>query len=105
MGSGASLRPEQIYADADAALAEGEQALAALRSGDTNVAADGLARARARFHVNEELVVQRLEDQCHGRLVAGVPAAIAGQQQYDGEYPSCGTNGGEATHRRYREAR
>lgn len=44
-----ATRPSQVYADADAALAEGERALQALRSGDAGAAADGLAGARASF--------------------------------------------------------
>ena len=40
---------QALYDDADAALAQGEQALATLRGGDTGAAADGLAQARARF--------------------------------------------------------
>ena len=50
----AGLKPsdaalDAVYADADAALSEGERALAALRNGDNSAAADGLARARASF--------------------------------------------------------
>lgn len=45
----AAFASQALYDEADAALAQGEQALATLRSGDAGAAADGLAQARARF--------------------------------------------------------